>query len=110
AAPAIDFPALEREVHVVAARITGDDLHAGAEHAIDDARKLVRIGGGAGAADIQHIGQQVVELGDFGAAVPYDAHADLFVGAADPVEFRSFELRRLVAEQRIKAGAAPDGS
>ena len=39
---------------------------------------------------------------------PGDADADLVVGAADPVELGRVELRALVAEQRIEAGAAAD--
>ena len=56
---------------------------------------------------ISSLGQHVLELGD-AAGVPGDADADLVVGAADPGEFGGVELRRLVAEQRIEAGAAAD--
>ena len=86
AAAAVHLAALHREVDVVAAGIAGDDLHLGAEHAVDDARELVGVGGRAGAADVELRGQQVFELGDLGAAVPHHADADLVVGAADPVE------------------------
>ena len=55
-------------------------------------------------------GQEVVEFGDLGAAVPHHADADLVIGAADPVEPVAVELRGLVAEQRIEAGAAADGA
>ena len=44
------------------------------------------------------------------AGVPGDADADLVVGAADPGVLGGVELRRLVAEQRIEAGAAADGA
>ena len=55
-------------------------------------------------------GQEVLEFHDLGAAVPHHADADLVIGAADPVEPVAVELRGLVAEQRIEAGAAADGA
>ena len=54
------------------------------------------------------LGQQVVELRYLAAAVPDDADADLVVGAADPVELGTVELRSFAAEQWVEAGAAPN--
>src|SRR5262249_14951257 len=110
AAATVDLAPLHREVDVIAARIAGDDLHPGAEHAVDDAGELVGVGGGAGAAHGQFVGQEIFKPGDLGASVPHDADAHLVVGAADPVELGAVELRGLAAEQRIKAGTAPDGA
>src|SRR5205823_5798937 len=102
AAAALHLAALHGEADFVAARIAGDDLHLGAEHAVDDTRKLVGVGRGAGAADDQLPRQQILEPGD-AAGAPGDADADLVVGAADPVVFGRVELRRFVAQQRIEA-------
>src|SRR5258705_8810937 len=107
AAAALHLAALHGEAALVAARIAGDDLHLGAKDAVDDPRALIGVGRGAGAADDQLAGHQVLEPRD-AAGAPGDADADLVVGAADPVELRRVELCGLVAEQRIEAGAAAD--
>src|SRR6185369_17734427 len=80
-----------------------------AEHAVEHARELVGVGRLAGAADDQLLAQGVLEPGD-AAALPGHADAYLVVGAADPGELVGLELRALGAEQRIEAGAAPDGA
>ena len=53
AAAALHLAALHGEADLVAARIAGDDLHLGAEHAVGDPRELVGVRRGAGAADDQ---------------------------------------------------------
>ncbi len=53
AAAALHLAALHRQRDVVAARIAGDDLELGAEHAVEDARELIGVGRRAGAADDQ---------------------------------------------------------
>src|SRR5262249_53691484 len=109
AATALHFAALHGEADVVAARIAGDDLHLGAEHAIDDARELVGISRRSGAADYEFLGESVFDLVDAGG-IPGNAGADFVVGAADPVELAGVELRRLIAEKRIEGGAARNGA
>src|ERR1051326_1366199 len=107
AAAALHLAALHRKPDLVAARIAGDDLHLGAEYAVDDARKLIGVRRGAGAADDQLALLQVLELGDAGGA-PGDAERDLVVGAADPIELGGVELRGLVAQERIETSAAAE--
>ena len=107
AAAALHLAALHREPDLVAARIAGDDFILVPSTPLSDLRELVGVGRAAGAADDQLLGQQVLELGD-AAGVPGDADADFVVGAADPGELGGVELRGLVAEQRIEAGAAAD--
>src|SRR5262249_29619906 len=108
AAASLHLAALHGERDIVAAGIAGHDLELGAEHAVDDARELVGVGGLAGAADDQFLRHDVFQLGD-AARLPGDADADLVVGAADPGELVGLELRALGAEQRIEGGAAAEG-
>src|SRR5712672_1998367 len=42
--------------------------------------------------------------------VPGNAHADLVIGAADSVEFRSVKLVARLSKQRIDRGASADGA
>src|SRR4051794_17599281 len=110
AATAVDFAALQREIDVIAAGIAGDDLHLGAEHVVENARELIRIGRRAGSAHRQLLGVELLELRDITRLVPGYADADLIIGAADPGELVAVELRLLVSEQRIEASAAADGA
>jgi hypothetical protein len=68
---------------------------------------LVGVGAGAGAADGQVFGEEILEFGD--AGLPHrDADADLVIGAADPVEFLRIEGIALADQQGIERNAAPD--
>src|SRR5262249_50840032 len=108
-AAALHLAAFHGEHHLAAARIAADDLHLGAEHAVENARELVGVGTHRGAADGDLLGEQVLELLDARGGVPRHAHAHLVVGAADPGELGAVELGALLAEDRIEPGAAADG-
>ena len=107
------FAALEREADIVAARITGDDLEFGAEHRVDQSGKLVGVVAGAGRADGERLGVEIVKFGKAGRS-ERDADAHLVVGAADPGEFRGVELCAIFVEKRIErctaANRADDGA
>jgi hypothetical protein len=90
-AAATDFAALHRQHHVVAAGIALDDLEMCSEHIIENAGKLISVGAGAGTADRQLLGEQVLEFRDAGI-LHRETDADLIVGAAEPVKFLRVEL------------------
>src|SRR5262249_18268420 len=96
---------LHRQHDVIAAGITGNHAHLGAEHAVHDAWKLIRVGAAAGGAHSNLLGQEIVELGN-ARALPGDAHAHLVVGAPDPGELRAIKLRPGLTEHRIERGTA----
>ncbi len=78
-----------------------------AEHAVEHARELIGIGAGAGAADRELLGEQVLEFGDAGILHRH-ADADFVIGAADPAEFLRVEGVALADQQRIEGDAAAD--
>ena len=108
AAAAVDLAALHRHDHVVAARIAFDDLEMRAQNAVEHARELIGVGAGAGAADGELLGEQVLEFGDAGILQRH-ADADLVVGAAEPVELDRVELIAFADQERIEGDAAAEG-
>ena len=91
AAPGCDFAAFHGQVNIIAAGITNDDAHFRAQHAVEDFGKLVCIGAAARAADHQLLLERILKRGD-ARRVPGDAHTDLIIHAADPVEFCGIKL------------------
>src|SRR5262249_45941549 len=74
AATSLPLAPFHRERDIVAAGIAGDDSEFGAEHAIEDARKLIGVGRLTGPADDELLAQRVFEPSD-AARLPGDAHA-----------------------------------
>src|SRR5580692_5276131 len=108
ATAALDLAPLHGQSDVVAAGIAANDLELGAEDAVEDARKLIGIGGLPRAADDQLVLEHICKLADT-ARFPRDADAHLIVGAADPGELVCLELRAARAQQGIECGATADG-
>ena len=108
AAAALDLAPLHGQSDVVAAGIAANDLELGAEDAVEDARKLIGIGGLPRAADDQLVLEHICKLADT-ARFPRDADAHLIVGAADPGELVGLELCAARAQQGIECGATADG-
>ena len=68
---------------------------------------MIGIGAGAGAADGQVLGEEILEFGDAGLA-HRDADADLVISAGNPVESLRIEGIALADEERIESDAAAD--
>ena len=108
AATSVDLTALHREFNIVAAGIARDEAELRAEHAFDDFREHVRIGAGAGAADNEFLGIQILKLVDAGAGIG-GADADFVGRRADPGKFRRVEARGFaVTNQRFEGHTTAD--
>ena len=105
----LHLAALHRQHDIVAAGIAFDDLEMRPEHAVEHPRELIGVGAGAGAADRQFLGEQVLEFGNAGILYRH-ADADFVVGAADPAEFLRVERIGLADQQRIEGDAAAEGT
>ena len=79
----------------------------GAQNAVEHARELIGVGAGAGAADGELLGEQVLEFGDAGI-LQCHADADLVVGTAQPVELDGVELIAFADQQWIEGDATAE--
>ena len=105
AAAAAHLPALDGEIDLVPARITGGHLQFRSEQRVEQLGELVGICGCAAASDHQFLAQEILKPSNAGR-VPCHTDADLVIGAADPGELPRVELGGLRAQQRIERDAA----
>ena len=107
AAAAHYFSTLHRQIDIVAARITGHQPELGADRCVENFGKLIGVGRLARSADGQLVVLDLFQAGDAGR-IPGNAHADLVIHAAEPIELGGIELRLGRAEQRIERSATAD--